>query len=94
MNEAVRTVRIEFGRRAVDGAAAAALEAGNVVALDAGADELVDVRVDGRVAARGTCVVIGGKLAVRVTEITGPDGPGNENGKWISCENIDSSLPG
>jgi flagellar motor switch protein FliN/FliY len=92
MNEAVRTVRIEFGRRAVDGAAAAALEPGNVVALEAAAEELVDVRVDGRVVARGKPVVIGGKLAVRVTEIIGPNGSGSENGKWTSCEDRKSVV--
>lgn len=91
MNQAVRTVRIEFGRRAVDGAGASALEAGNVVPLDAGVDEPVDIRVDGQVTARGQCVVIGGKLAVRVTEIIGPNSSGGENGKWISCDNTVSS---
>ena len=92
MNQAVRTVRIEFGRRAVDGAAAAALEAGNVVPLEAGVDEPVDIRVDGRVKARGQCVVIGGKLAVRVTEIIDPNPSGGENGKWTSCDNTASSA--
>ena len=90
MNQAVRTVRIEFGRRTVDGAAAAALEAGNVVPLEAGVDEPVDIRVDGRVTARGQCVVIGGKLAVRVTEIIGPNLSGGENGKWASCDTTSS----
>lgn len=93
MNDTVHTVRIEFGRRAVDGAAAATLEGGCVVALDAAADEDVEIRVDGRVAGRGKCVVIGGKLAVRVTAVIGPDGSGQENGKWTSCENIESPLP-
>jgi flagellar motor switch protein FliN len=49
-----------------------ALSAGEVVALDRDADAPVDVRLHGKLIARGTLVAVGDKFGIRVTEISAP----------------------
>lgn len=49
-----------------------ALSAGDVLALDRDADAPVDVRLNGKLVARGLLVAIGDKFGVRITEIEGP----------------------
>ncbi len=49
-----------------------ALAAGDVVTLDRDADAPIDVRLNGKLVARGTLVAIGDKFGVRITEIGGP----------------------
>jgi flagellar motor switch protein FliN/FliY len=47
------------------------LASGDVVALDRDADAPVDVRLHGKLIARGTLVAVGDKFGVRITEISG-----------------------
>ncbi|HWW21063.1 MAG TPA: FliM/FliN family flagellar motor switch protein [Steroidobacteraceae bacterium] len=49
-----------------------ALAAGDVVALDRQVDAPVDVRLHGKLIARGTLVAVGDKFGIRVTEIATP----------------------
>jgi flagellar motor switch protein FliN/FliY len=49
-----------------------ALTAGDVVALDRPVDAAVDVRLHGKLIARGTLVAVGDQFGVRITEISGP----------------------
>jgi flagellar motor switch protein FliN/FliY len=49
-----------------------ALSAGDVLSLDRDADAPVDVRLNGKLVARGLIVAIGDKFGVRITEIEGP----------------------
>ena len=49
-----------------------ALAAGDVVTLDRDVDAPIDVRLNGKLVARGTLVAIGDKFGVRITEIGGP----------------------
>jgi flagellar motor switch protein FliN len=49
-----------------------ALAAGDVVALDRQADAPVDVRLNGKLIARGTLVAVGDKFGIRITDISGP----------------------
>jgi flagellar motor switch protein FliN/FliY len=49
-----------------------ALAAGDVVTLDRQADAPVDVRLNGKLIARGTLVAVGDKFGIRITEISGP----------------------
>ena len=49
-----------------------ALAAGEVVTLDRHADAPVDVRLHGKLIARGTLVAVGDKFGVRITEISAP----------------------
>lgn len=49
-----------------------ALAAGDVVALDRDVDAPIDVRLNGKLVARGTLVAIGDKFGVRITELGGP----------------------
>lgn len=45
------------------------LAANDLVVLDRDADAPVDIRLNGRIVARGTLVAVGDKFGVRVTEI-------------------------
>jgi flagellar motor switch protein FliN/FliY len=47
------------------------LTAGDVLALDRAADAPVDVRLNGKLIARGTLVAVDDKFGVRLTEIVG-----------------------
>lgn len=49
-----------------------ALAAGDVLALDRDADAPIDVRLNGKLVARGLLVAIGEKFGVRITEIETP----------------------
>jgi flagellar motor switch protein FliN/FliY len=49
-----------------------ALSSGEVVGLDRDADAPVDVRLHGKLIARGTLVAVGDKFGIRVTEIAAP----------------------
>lgn len=49
-----------------------ALTAGDVVTLDRDVDAPIDVRLNGKLVARGTLVAIGDKFGVRITELGGP----------------------
>ena len=64
-----RRLRLSLGAAWVAPAEAAAMEPGQVVALDAACHDVVDVQVDGHVYARGLPVLVDGRLAVRITEI-------------------------
>jgi flagellar motor switch protein FliN/FliY len=49
-----------------------ALAGGDVVTLDREVDAPVDVRLHGKLIARGTLVAVGDKFGVRITEISAP----------------------
>jgi flagellar motor switch protein FliN len=51
-----------------------ALAAGEVLALDRDADAAIDVRLNGKLVARGTLIAVGDKFGVRITEIAGEGG--------------------
>ncbi|WP_420997917.1 FliM/FliN family flagellar motor switch protein [Cupriavidus sp. 30B13] len=48
---------------------------GHVFQLDRGIDQPVDIRLDGKVIARGTLVAVGDSFAVRLTELPLPLNP-------------------
>lgn len=62
-------LRVELGRRWLAGDQVDALRSGSLLPLAARADEPVEVRVNGRLVAKGTPVVVDGKFAVSVDEI-------------------------
>ena len=49
-----------------------ALAAGEVLALDRAADAPIDVRLNGKLIARGLLVAVEDRFGVRITEILGP----------------------
>jgi flagellar motor switch protein FliN/FliY len=51
-----------------------ALTAGDVLSLDREADAPIDVRINGKLVARGTLVAVGDKFGVRITELAGEGG--------------------
>ena len=63
-------VRVGLGRRMANMADLAQMDRGTVVELESACTDDVDVYVAGRLHARGQAVVVDGKLAVRVSEIT------------------------
>lgn len=48
------------------------LTAGDIITLDRDVDAPIDVRLNGKLVARGTLVAIGDKFGVRITELGGP----------------------
>lgn len=63
------TVRVEFGRRWLASEQVDELCRGSLIELDAGESEPVDVLVNGTLVARGTAVVVDGKIGVYVKEV-------------------------
>ncbi len=68
----LRRLSLSLGTAWVAPGEAAAMAAGNVIALDTTPNDVVDVQVDGHVYARGLPVLVDGRLAVRITEILAP----------------------
>jgi flagellar motor switch protein FliN/FliY len=64
-------VTVELGRARMTIRQLATLEAEDVVELDRGQGELVDLVVGGRVLARGEMVVVKDRVALRIVEVVG-----------------------
>ena len=62
-------VTVELGRKRLKIAELLALTKGSTVELGKVAGELLDVRVNGHLVARGEAVVINDKFGVRITEV-------------------------
>lgn len=75
--ERVLDVRVEItaelGRRTMRIADVLALTEGSVVEFTKGADEPLDIRVNGQLVARGEAVVLGERYGVRITEVVSPN---------------------
>ncbi len=65
-------VSVELGRTELPLAKIAALGPGAVVELGKGAGESLDIRVNGKLVARGEAVVVGEKYGIRIVEIVRP----------------------
>ena len=63
------SVTVELGRRRVPISELLELSKGSTLELDKAAGELLDVRVNDRLVARGEAVIINDKFGVRLTEI-------------------------
>jgi flagellar motor switch protein FliN/FliY len=64
-------VAIELGRRRMLLKELAALESDDIIELDQPMDRPLDLVVGGRVLARGELVMVGERVALRVTEVVG-----------------------
>ncbi len=62
----------ELGRRRMAVAEVLSLAPGSVLDFSKGADEPLDVRVNGRLIARAEAVVIGDRYGIRIVEIVSP----------------------
>jgi len=71
-------LRVELGRMWLAMDQAASLRPGSALALDAGAEDLVDVYVGGRLLAKGALLAVDGKIGVRVKQILAPAGRARE----------------
>ena len=65
-------LRVELGRKWLAADQAASLRPGSALALDAGAEDLVDLYVGGRLLAKGVLLAVDGKIGVRVKQILAP----------------------
>ncbi|MBL8608178.1 MAG: flagellar motor switch protein FliN [Myxococcales bacterium] len=64
-------VTVEIGRRRVRIADALRMGPGHTIELEKQAGEPLDVRVNGRLVARGEAVVVGDRYAIRIVELIG-----------------------
>jgi flagellar motor switch protein FliN/FliY len=64
-------VTVEIGRRRVRISEALRMGPGSTIELEKMAGEPLDVRVNGRLIARGEAVVVGDRYAVRIVELIG-----------------------
>lgn len=64
-------ITVEFGQAQLKVRDLLALHRGSVVRLSKAAGEPVDLLVNGTLAARGSLVVVDGRLGVKVTEVVG-----------------------
>lgn len=71
-------LRVELGRMWLATDQAASLRPGSALALDAGAEDLVDVYVGGRLLAKGALLAVDGKIGVRVKQVLAPAGRARE----------------
>jgi len=69
------SARIELGHQWLSAEGVVRLDAGSIVPLDCPAEELVELRVDGHVLARGEAVVVAGKLGIRIREVAANEPP-------------------
>ena len=63
---------VELGRKTVPIADVLALAPGKTVEFPKSSDEPLDIRVNGRLIARGEAVVVGERYGVRITEVVSP----------------------
>lgn len=66
------TVTVELGRAALSIADVLKIGVGSVVELDRAVAEPVDLMVQGKCVARGEVVVVDGRFAIQIKEITDP----------------------
>jgi flagellar motor switch protein FliM len=71
---AARSVRVCFGRRWVWPELLGRLQAGSVLELDSEASSTAEIYADGRLAGRGSAVVVGGRLCIRLEQKASPAG--------------------
>jgi flagellar motor switch protein FliN/FliY len=65
-------VTVEIGRTKLALKDLLALSAGSVIELAKGADEHLDVLVNGKPIARGEAVMVNDKFGIRLTDVTSP----------------------
>ncbi len=66
-------VSVEFARSSITVKRVLSLSKGSVVELDKMAGEPLDIRVNGKLVARGEAVIVNDRFGIRVTEIISPD---------------------
>lgn len=67
-------VAVEFGRSQMPIRNIIGLNVGNVVELNKISGEPLDVRLNGKLVARGEAVIVNDRFGIRVTEIVSPEG--------------------
>ena len=73
MNDVKLEVTVEFARTDVSIREMLQLSKGSVLELQKLAGEPLDIRINGRLVARGEAVIVNDKFGVRVTEVCSPE---------------------
>jgi len=76
LNDVTLEVIVELGRTDLTIERLLRLKKGSVVTIDKLSGEPLDVRVNGKLAARGEAVIVNEKFGVRVTQVVTPMGEG------------------
>lgn len=66
-------VSVEFGSTLITIRNLLGLKVGSIVALDKIQGEALDVKINGKLVARGEAVIINDKMGIRLTDILDPD---------------------
>ena len=73
LSDVSMSVSVEFARSKVTVKRVLALNKGSVIELDNMAGEPLDIRVNGKLVARGEAVIVNDRFGIRVTEIISPE---------------------
>lgn len=76
LNDVTLEVIVELGRTDLSIERLLRLKKGSVITIDKLSGEPLDVRVNGKLAARGEAVIVNEKFGVRVTQVVTPMGEG------------------
>ncbi|RMG43377.1 MAG: flagellar motor switch protein FliN [Candidatus Dadabacteria bacterium] len=74
LNDVPLGISVEFGRNELNIRRLLQLDRGSVIELEKLANEPLDIRVNGKLIARGEIVVVNDKYGIRVTQIMDPEG--------------------
>lgn len=73
LSDVVMKVAVEFARTKLSVKRVQELKKGSVIELDKIAGEPLEIRVNGKLMARGEAVIVNDRFGIRVTEIMTPD---------------------
>ena len=73
LNDVGMRVAVEFGRATTTIRKMLAYQKGSVIELEKMSGEPLDVRLNGKLVARGEAVIVNDRFGVRVTEIISPE---------------------
>lgn len=73
-NDVTLEVAVELGRTDLEIETLTKLKKGSVIEIDKLSEEPLDIRVNGKLVARGEAVIVNEMFGIRVTQVVAPDG--------------------
>lgn len=74
LNDVTLEVAVELGRTDLEIDLLTKLKKGSVIEIDKLSEEPLDIRVNGKLVARGEAVIVNEMFGIRVTQVVAPDG--------------------
>ena len=74
LNDVTLEVAVELGRTDLEIDTLTKIKKGSVIEIDKLSEEPLDIRVNGKLVARGEAVIVNEMFGIRVTQIVAPDG--------------------